>query len=86
MYFLLMAWFAQVIDSRHRLFLAIGFATLGLLLEVAQRATGYRSFEWGDVLANSAGVALGWTLMHTVLGRTLSLLDARLAQLVNHKG
>lgn len=58
MYFLLMAWFAQVINSHYRLGLAIVFTSLGLLLEIAQHATGYRSFEWADVLANITGVLL----------------------------
>ena len=31
----------------------------GLLLEVAQGALGYRSFEWADLLADAAGAALG---------------------------
>lgn len=79
MYLLLMAWFAQIMEARLHLRIAIFFVSLGLFLEYAQHATGYRSFEWGDVLANFAGVAVGWVLGHTILSRALSLLDERLA-------
>jgi glycopeptide antibiotics resistance protein len=35
---------------------------MGVALEFAQGATGYRSFEVLDMAANAAGVALGWGL------------------------
>ncbi len=73
-------------EIRYRLFLAIVFASLGLLLEIAQHAIGYRSFEWADALANMTGVMLGWALMHTVLGKALSVIDTQLARLVGREG
>jgi VanZ family protein len=36
--------------------LAVG---IGLLLEIAQRISGYRSFEWADLAADAAGALLG---------------------------
>jgi VanZ family protein len=33
---------------------------LGIALEYAQRATGYRSFEVADMAADALGVAVGW--------------------------
>ena len=39
----------------------------GLLLEVAQGALGYRSFEWADLLADAAGAALGAAAATAVL-------------------
>lgn len=86
MYFLLMAWFAQVFEARFHLRIAIFCISIGLLLEAAQHTTGYRSFEWGDALANFAGVILGWILTHTILGRALSVVDAGLARLLNREG
>lgn len=80
LYFMLMAWFAQVIVLRYHLHLALAFAILGFILEVAQQSIGYRSFEWFDVLANTTGVLLGWAAMRTVLGKTVSLIDERLAR------
>lgn len=35
----------------------------GLLLEVAQLASGYRAFEWGDLLADGVGAGLGVALV-----------------------
>ena len=36
--------------------LAVG---IGLLLEIAQRISGYRSFEWGDLAADAVGCPAG---------------------------
>ena len=45
----------------------------GLLLELAQLISGYRAFEWGDLLADAVGAALGIALVtgvHRLLART----------------
>lgn len=44
-------------------------AGIGLLLEVAQLVSGYRSFEWADLAADAAGAALGALLAATVVRR-----------------
>ena len=54
----LMFWFAQL--YARRVAWAAGFVVLGVALEFAQSWTGYRSFEVNDMLANTAGVGLGW--------------------------
>ena len=43
--------------------LAVG---IGLLLEIAQRISGYRSFEWGDLAADAVGALLGALAMSLV--------------------
>lgn len=43
--------------------LAVG---IGLLLEIAQRISGYRSFEWGDLAADAIGALLGALAMSLV--------------------
>jgi VanZ family protein len=53
-------WFSQFYFHKARLFYALGFVAMGVALEFAQRATGYRSFELADMAANSLGVAAGW--------------------------
>jgi hypothetical protein len=56
-----MFWFIQIYDrGRIRLGLAAGFIALGIVLELLQGATGYRTFDLRDMAANIAGVALGW--------------------------
>jgi VanZ family protein len=60
-YATLMFWFAQL-DTRHRMRLAyaIGFVTLGVALEFAQRLTDYRTFEVADMGADAVGVLFAW--------------------------
>lgn len=40
----------------------LGLLGYGCLIELAQGLTGYRSAEWLDVLADAAGIVLGWQL------------------------
>jgi VanZ family protein len=47
----------------------ITVVAFGLLLEMAQGLSGYRSFEWADLVADAGGAALGAGLA-TVLVRT----------------
>ena len=59
----LMLWFAQIAVARKpRLRTAVALVGLGIALEYAQRATGYRTFSYADMAANAAGVACGWLL------------------------
>ena len=55
----LMLWFALL--YRRRIFYALGFTAMGVGLEYLQGWTGYRSFEVADMVANTFGVALGWS-------------------------
>ena len=60
-YGLLMFWFCQLYSARRtRGAYALGFAALGVGMELAQRALGYRTYEPFDMAANALGVALGW--------------------------
>ena len=72
-YGVLMLWFAQLHPRSRYGWLAGGFVMLGILLEVLQSYTGYRSGDYGDVAANSLGTALSWGLacngMNTLLHR-----------------
>jgi VanZ family protein len=57
----LMFWFCQLYrGTRTRLTYAAGFIAMGIAVEFLQRATGYRSFEVMDMVADAIGVALGW--------------------------
>jgi len=60
-YGLLMFWFGLLYRSWNaRIAYAAGWIALGVGLEFAQRATGYRSFELADMAADALGVLLGW--------------------------
>jgi len=70
-YGLAMFWFCQLYAGRRaRLGYALGFVLLGVALEFVQGWTGYRDFEVADMVADAAGVALGWGAA-LVLPRTL---------------
>jgi len=58
-YGVLMLGFALLYPAR-RLPLAIGCIALGVALELAQGATGYRTLDALDMLANGIGVLAGW--------------------------
>ena len=63
----LMFWFCFLYRYRYtRLAYGIGWIALGVALEFAQRATGYRSFELADMAADSLGVLLGWGISATL--------------------
>ncbi|MCF8062012.1 MAG: VanZ family protein [Deltaproteobacteria bacterium] len=75
----LMLWFGAIYRTggpRRRI--GVLLLLMGAALELAQGATGYRSPQSLDVLANGAGVLLGWLLARTRLGRTLLLIESRL--------
>ncbi len=77
-YGLLMLWFSQTYQKlAHRILLAALLIALGVSVEFLQRMTGYRYFEYSDMLANSVGVLLGWALANTVLGRIGIMLEIK---------
>jgi VanZ family protein len=53
--------------SARRMRVLLGLLAYGVLIEVLQSFTGYRSGEWLDVFADSLGIAIGWQF--TVLMR-----------------
>ncbi|MCW5627170.1 MAG: VanZ family protein [Burkholderiales bacterium] len=56
-------WFMQAVAAKSsRLVWLGGLVAMGIGLEFAQRATGYRTFSEWDMLANTTGVAIGWLL------------------------
>jgi VanZ family protein len=59
-YALLMFWFCWLYRARNvRLACGAGWIAMGVALEFAQGATGYRSFELADMAANALGVLAG---------------------------
>jgi glycopeptide antibiotics resistance protein len=59
-YAALMFWFCQIYLSKDRLIHGVVFLLMGVGLEVLQGMSGLRSYEVTDMLANTAGVLLGW--------------------------
>lgn len=81
-YATLMGWFCQLFwHGRQRAMLGAAFVAMGIALEFVQGAIGYRQFDYSDMIADAAGVAIGWLSMATRLRETLAVLD-RLAGVV----
>jgi hypothetical protein len=57
----MMAWWARLsATGRGRVAFGVAFCLMGIGLEFAQGATGYRTFDVMDMVANSVGVCAGW--------------------------
>jgi len=61
----LMLWFGNLYVCRHgRISYSLIFIAMGILLEVLQGSmTSARQFSYGDMLANSLGVIVGYVLL-----------------------
>lgn len=78
-YLLVMAWFAQIWSSPPLLFAhAFFLVLLGVVLELLQGASGYRTADAVDAMANAGGVLLGWLTVRTPASGLLERLEARL--------
>ena len=62
-YFVLMSLF-MFCYSKHKLLLVI-FCSMGILLEILQGQTGYRTYDYNDMFANSVGMSVAWLLSFT---------------------
>ncbi len=82
-YFTLTFWFGQIY-ARNRVRWAIGlaFIMLGVSMEYLQRMTGYRTFEYGDMAANTVGVLCALLAAQTPLARGLAVVEKCLLRLV----
>ena len=55
----LTVWFAGLYRRRSYWRVALGLLAFGALIELCQRAVGYRSAEWLDLAADAAGILAG---------------------------
>ncbi len=75
-YMVLMFWFGAIyVGQTARWLFGLGFVTLGITLEFAQLETGFRTFEYGDMVANGLGVLVGWLLAGTRLSLGLIMIE-----------
>lgn len=75
-YFVLMGWFAQIYHAANiRLLFAVGLIVMGIGLEILQGLGGVRYFEYGDMVANSSGVLLGWLMGYFGIDRVLYRIE-----------
>ncbi len=77
-YAMLMYWWAQLLPAaRQRLRVAAALLALGIAIEYVQGWTGWRSFDYYDMLADAIGIALGWLIAPPRTPDLLALLGAR---------
>jgi VanZ family protein len=77
-YLWLMLWFAQVRPSlTSRAVIGVLLCLLGVGLEYVQRATGYRTFSYSDMVDDAIGVGLGLALALTPLGSLFARWERR---------
>ena len=75
-YVALTFWFAQIYTrNRVRWTIALAIVVLGISLEYLQRLSGFRTFEYADMGANTAGVLCALLLAQTPLSRSLASIE-----------
>ncbi len=75
-YAMLMLWFCQgCVERRARIRLFLALVAMGVGIEFLQGMSGYRYFEYADMLANTTGVLLGWGMAQTRMGYVLRMLE-----------
>ena len=76
-----MLWFGGVIEARFAPFLVVGLSSYGLLIELLQSLTPARQAEVLDLVADVAGVLLGWVLSAAGFSRWCGKLESWFARL-----
>jgi VanZ family protein len=67
-------WFCQLyLGARQRVVLAL--IAMGVVIEILQGLSGYRYFEYADMLANSTGVLLGFLWARSRYGRVFIFIE-----------
>jgi len=75
----LMFWFAQIwLEGGKRLATALVLLAMGIALEYVQGMIG-RDFAYSDMRDDGIGIAAGWLLAVTPLGRSFAFVEHRLA-------
>ena len=77
-YFVLMVWFAGVYPRTVYPIIAAVLLVLGFSLDLLQRLTETRSFDWYDVAMNCMGVLVGLALSLLLLGGWCQRVEQRL--------
>ncbi|NCO67346.1 MAG: VanZ family protein [Nitrospirae bacterium CG_4_10_14_0_8_um_filter_41_23] len=83
-YTILMLWFAQIYERHSYLCLGLSFIAMGVSLELLQGLSGFRTFEYSDILANTTGVLFGWLLAKTSMANCLIWIKTRVTHLMQN--
>ena len=86
-YAMLSAFYSLLVEQRKTLWrILFGLIAYGLLLEILQGLTDYRSGDLTDALANSLGVITGLGFYFSPLRQILRKVDRWLLARILHKG
>ena len=55
----LTVWFSGIYQKSAYWRIVVGLLAFGLIIEVCQRAVGYRTADWADVAADATGIVIG---------------------------
>lgn len=83
-YTILMLWFAQIYGRHSYLCLGLSFIAMGVSLELLQGLSGFRTFQYSDILANTTGVLFGWLLAKTRMANCLIWIKNRVPHLMQN--
>lgn len=78
-YIVLMLYFGQLVGGgwRRRLWVLSALLGYGILIECLQALLPFRTAELADLAANVTGMAIGWLLLGSALGRILTAIEIR---------
>ena len=55
----LTVWFSGIYQKSAYWRIVVGLLAFGLIIEICQRAVGYRTADWADVAADATGIVIG---------------------------
>jgi len=73
----LAGWFGSVYARRRHLLVAVLLLALGIVIELGQSLTSYRSAELLDLAADAVGIVIGIGLANTRLADAFRYIEAR---------
>ena len=73
----LMIWFGALVPQRNYPHLFVAFVAYGGIIELMQNLTGYRTMDLADLVADTAGLLLGWLLLLLGCDRWPRVFEAR---------
>jgi len=73
-------WFTGLYNTKAYWRIGIGLLVFGLIIEACQRMVSYRTADWIDVGANTAGIILGLAIGAAGIGGWCVRAEQRLAK------
>ncbi len=75
-YLCLMGYFALIYEKANHFKVMCSFIVMGICIEFLQMASGYRSFELLDMVANTSGLICGGIVSRTYFPNLIAKIDS----------